>query len=109
MRGARAHRCGEAAFVTCYEVIGDSLLAATNIFVLEDGGWKLVHHQAGPCNLPPADLPKEEERPLQSAPCGRRCAGLVRRGPRAAAPSSPTCPRLRPLWPMRGWRAPPGF
>src|SRR3546814_2123955 len=27
MRGARAHRCGEAAFVTCYEVIGDSLLA----------------------------------------------------------------------------------
>lgn len=65
MRGARAHRCGEAAFVTCYEVIGGGLLAATNIFVREDGGWKLVHHQAGPCNLPPADLPEEEEGPLQ--------------------------------------------
>jgi ketosteroid isomerase-like protein len=65
MRGARAHRCGEAAFVTCYEMIGESLLAATNVFVREDGRWKLVHHQAGPCNLPPADLPEEEESRLQ--------------------------------------------
>lgn len=65
MRGARAHRCGEAAFVTCYERIGDSLLAATNVFVREDGGWKLVHHQAGPCNVPPGELPEEEESRLQ--------------------------------------------
>jgi ketosteroid isomerase-like protein len=65
MRGARAHRCGEAAFVTCYEMIGESLLAATNVFVRENGRWKLVHHQAGPCNLPPADLPEEEESRLQ--------------------------------------------
>jgi ketosteroid isomerase-like protein len=65
MRGARAHRCGEAAFVTCYEMIGESLLAATNVFVRESGRWKLVHHQAGPCNLPPADLPEEEESRLQ--------------------------------------------
>src|SRR3546814_19940833 len=79
MRGARAHRCGEAAFVTCYEVIGDSLLAATNIFVLEDGGWKLVHHQAGPCNLPPAALPKDEESPHQQPPPGRNAADQVRR------------------------------
>ena len=61
VRGARAHRCGEAAFVTCYEIIGRSLLAATNVFVREAGTWKLVHHQAGPCNMPPADLPEEEE------------------------------------------------
>lgn len=65
MRGARAHRCGEVAFVTCYERIGDRLLAATNLFVREDGGWKLVHHQAGPCNLPPGELPEEEESRLQ--------------------------------------------
>ena len=65
MRGARAQRYGDAAFVTCYEMIGESLLAATNVFVREDGGWKLVHHQAGPCNLPPADLPEEEEGRLQ--------------------------------------------
>lgn len=61
MRGAKAHRCGEAGFVTCYEMIGDSLLAATNVFVREDATWKLVHHQAGPCNMPPADLPEEED------------------------------------------------
>jgi hypothetical protein len=46
-------------------MIGESLLAATNVFVREGGGWKLVHHQAGPCNLPPADLPEEEEGRLQ--------------------------------------------
>lgn len=61
MRGAKAHRCGEAAFVTCYEMIGESLLAATNVFVREDGAWKLVHHQAGPCNVPPSDLPEDDE------------------------------------------------
>jgi len=61
MRGAKAHHCGETAFVTCYEMIGDSLLAATNVFVREGGAWKLVHHQAGPCNVPPTDLPEEEE------------------------------------------------
>jgi ketosteroid isomerase-like protein len=65
MRGARAHRYGDAAFVTCYELIGESLLAATNVFVREGDGWKLVHHQAGPCNLPPDDLPEEEEGRLQ--------------------------------------------
>src|SRR3546814_4010213 len=71
MRGARAYRCGEAAFVTCSERIGDRLLAATNLFVREDGGWKLVHHQAGPCNLPPGELPEEEESRLQKTICGR--------------------------------------
>lgn len=65
MRGARAHRCGDAAFVTCYELIGGGLLAATNIFVREDGGWKLVHHQAGPCNVPPGELPEEEAVSVQ--------------------------------------------
>lgn len=64
-RGARAYRYGDAAFVTCYEVIGGSVLAATNFFVREDGAWKMAHHQAGPCNLPPTDLPEEEEAPLQ--------------------------------------------
>jgi hypothetical protein len=65
MRGAKARRYGETAFVTCYEMIGENLLAATNVFVLEDGAWKLVHHHAGPCNMPPADLPEEEESRLQ--------------------------------------------
>ena len=36
------------AFVTCLEHIDDSVLAATNVFVWEDGRWALVHHHAGP-------------------------------------------------------------
>ena len=39
---------GEAAFVVCHEAIDDAHLVATNVFVREDGRWKLVHHQAGP-------------------------------------------------------------
>ena len=59
-RNAEAFVLGESAFVVCYEVLGDSVLVATNVFVQEDGAWKLVHHQAGPCNAPPG-LTEEAE------------------------------------------------
>ncbi len=39
---------GEFALVVCYEAIADNLLVATNIFIREDGQWRLMHHQAGP-------------------------------------------------------------
>jgi len=41
---------GDVAVVTCYEGNGDhpAHLAATNVFVREDGSWRMVHHQAGP-------------------------------------------------------------
>jgi ketosteroid isomerase-like protein len=38
---------GEAALVTCIEHIGESKVAATNVFVLERGAWRLAHHHAG--------------------------------------------------------------
>ena len=38
---------GDAGFVTCIERIGDAELIATNVFVREDGRWRMVHHQAG--------------------------------------------------------------
>ena len=43
-----------AAIVTCYEGNGEhpSHLAATNVFVLEQGQWRMVHHQAGPLSRP---------------------------------------------------------
>jgi ketosteroid isomerase-like protein len=62
-RGARAFVQGEAAFVVCYEVLGDSVLAATNVFVREDGEWRLVHHQAGPCPAPAPGEPDEDAAP----------------------------------------------
>jgi ketosteroid isomerase-like protein len=55
-RSARAHVIGETAFVTCFEASGDAPahLAATNVFVLEDGRWRMVHHHAGPLSQPVA-------------------------------------------------------
>ncbi|WP_276603288.1 nuclear transport factor 2 family protein [Nannocystis pusilla] len=35
-------------YVICAQTIGDTELVATNIFVREDGEWKMVHHHAGP-------------------------------------------------------------
>lgn len=39
---------GEVGVVVCVEVLADGELAATNVFVREAGGWRLMHHQAGP-------------------------------------------------------------
>jgi len=39
---------GDTAVVLCIERIGDTRLAATNVFHREPEGWRLVHHQAGP-------------------------------------------------------------
>jgi ketosteroid isomerase-like protein len=53
-RDATAHVIGPAAFVTCLEANGDqpAHLAATNVFVLENGRWRMVHHHAGPLSVP---------------------------------------------------------
>lgn len=50
------HVLGTSAFVTCLEgAEGEGpRLAATNVFVHEEGRWRLVHHQAGP--LSPAQV-----------------------------------------------------
>lgn len=60
---AQAFAAGDAAFVICYEALGDSVLAATNIFVRQADGWKLAHHQAGPCNLSLAALEQSSDTP----------------------------------------------
>jgi hypothetical protein len=57
---AAANVLGDTAVVTCYEEIGGAVLAASNVFVREEGQWLLVHHQAGPCNEPPA-LEEEDD------------------------------------------------
>jgi hypothetical protein len=53
-RDATVHLFPPAAFVTCLEANGDhpAHLVATNIFVLEDGRWRMVHHHAGPLSVP---------------------------------------------------------
>jgi ketosteroid isomerase-like protein len=60
-RNETAFVLGDIAFVVCHEVLSEGVLAATNIFAREEGGWKLVHHQASPLALLPRD--KAEARP----------------------------------------------
>jgi hypothetical protein len=38
---------GEVAVVTCIEVLPEAELAATNVFVIEQGRWRMLHHHAG--------------------------------------------------------------
>ena len=45
---AHAYVYGETGFVICTELLPGGTLVATNLFVLEAGEWRLVHHQAGP-------------------------------------------------------------
>lgn len=60
---AVAHVVGEVAYVVCSEVLPGAELCATNVFVREDGMWKLIHHHAGPIASrmedvrPPAKVP----------------------------------------------------
>lgn len=54
-RDACAFVHGDTAFVTCNEVVGGGLLAATNIFVQKSGTWAMVHHHAGPCAVSTAE------------------------------------------------------
>jgi hypothetical protein len=48
MGGATAYLYGATAIVICRELVAGSPLVATNVFVLEDEAWKLMHHQSGP-------------------------------------------------------------
>ncbi len=42
----------DAAWVTCHEILPNSTLIATNVFVREEGAWRMVHHHAGPAPAP---------------------------------------------------------
>lgn len=63
MRQARPLLLGDAAIVTCYELIGDIVLAASNVFVREDEEWRMVHHHSSQAaGLPDAE-PSADEPP----------------------------------------------
>ena len=60
---AVAHVLGETAFVVCIEHIPGVELIATNVFVREDGAWKIVHHHASALAGPGTEPESEEEEP----------------------------------------------
>jgi len=57
---ARATVQGAFARVVCYEVVERNILVATNLFVREQGTWRLCHHQAGPASGEAAALGEAE-------------------------------------------------
>ncbi len=65
----RVRRMGDFAVVACVEVIlpfgaressDAARMQATNVFVREDGAWRMVHHHASPAPGPDADENSEE-------------------------------------------------
>ncbi len=62
--GARAFLLGNAAHVVCLEIMTEGVLIATNLFVREETGWRVVHHQAGPTNERPNIVQPAEGGPL---------------------------------------------
>jgi ketosteroid isomerase-like protein len=59
-RDATVLLLGSTAIVTCLEANGDqpAHLIATNVFVSEEGRWRLVHHHAGPLTVPQQPKPR---------------------------------------------------
>lgn len=39
--------CGEVGLVLCTEMLPEADLAASNLFVREQGQWRMLHHHAG--------------------------------------------------------------
>lgn len=65
-RGATARIVGDVAVVLCAEVLAGGQLAATNLFVREAGGWRMIHHQASPmAGAMAAEAPPETPPTLQ--------------------------------------------
>jgi ketosteroid isomerase-like protein len=46
-RGVKVIAMGDAAYVLCLEVAAEGTMAATNVFVREEGHWRMVGHHAG--------------------------------------------------------------
>ncbi len=44
---AQVYHHGDVGYVICKEHLEPGALIATNVFVRENGQWKMVHHQAG--------------------------------------------------------------
>ena len=50
---------GDTALVLCEEELEGGTLAASNLFVREDDGWRMAHHHAGQIVRRPAERPPQ--------------------------------------------------
>jgi ketosteroid isomerase-like protein len=49
--GAEARIVGDVGIVICRELVGGTPLAATNVFIQQNGAWRMIHHHSGPVAL----------------------------------------------------------
>ncbi|HKS89356.1 MAG TPA: nuclear transport factor 2 family protein [Stellaceae bacterium] len=54
---------GDIALVVCEEELEGGTLIASNLFVREDGAWKIAHHQAGQLAVRPPQARRERPPP----------------------------------------------
>ncbi|MGQ9366798.1 nuclear transport factor 2 family protein [Azospirillum sp. ST 5-10] len=47
-RHPSVHLYADTGLVLCEEVLSEAVLMASNLFVREDGEWRLAHHHSGP-------------------------------------------------------------
>jgi hypothetical protein len=59
---AEACDWGAAGLVLCRERVAGTTLVASNLFVLEDDAWRMVHHQATPLGARSDDPPEPSSR-----------------------------------------------
>ncbi len=59
----RALIYGDVAIVLCEEELDTGHLAATNMFVRENGAWRMIHHQASPIVARGRDEDRRRRRP----------------------------------------------
>lgn len=65
VRDAQGLIVGVTAIVTCEEEIGDAVVAATNVFRMQDGEWRMMHHHGSQIFTSREDEDEpEEEAPL---------------------------------------------
>jgi SnoaL-like protein len=60
--GERATIVGDVGLVIGFESLGNISLVATNVFAWEEGGWKMIHHQAGVAEHATAEVENAKER-----------------------------------------------
>ena len=65
IKGATSSVFEDTAVVICYEVFEDTTMVATNVFVREDGEWRLMHHQASASPPPPVSDEVEPPNTIQ--------------------------------------------
>jgi hypothetical protein len=61
IKGANASIFQDMAVIICYEVFKMATLVATNVFVREDGIWRIMHHQSSATPSPDLDGTDEKE------------------------------------------------